>query len=137
MQAKEISDQQISNLLHQAKTIAIIGLSPDPSRPSNRVAAYLIAHGYEIVGIHPTEREILGRPCYPSLQAVPFVPDIVDVFRKSEAVPEIVQEVIRKSAKTLWLQEGVMHPAAEMLATQNGILVLSDICIKKEHQRLF
>lgn len=129
-------DSEIKKLLEEAKTIAVVGLSPNTSRPSNSIARFLIQHGYEIYGVNPGHTEILGRPCFPNLSSVPKAIDIVDVFRNSDAVPEIVKEAILLKAKALWLQEGVEHPDAEKQAQSAGLLVISNRCIFKEHRRL-
>jgi len=126
----------MKSVLNASRTIAIIGLSPDETRPSNSVAKYLIEKGYQVVGVHPHEQSILGCPCYTSLSEVPFTPDIIDVFRKSEAIPEIVDDVIKKGAKVLWLQEGVFHPAAEARGKSAGIKIFSNVCIAKELRKL-
>lgn len=127
----------IPEILRTYKKIAVIGLSPDESRPSNGVTRYMIAHGYEIVGVRPGGmKEILGRPVYEKLQDVPGPLEIVDVFRASEFIPEIVKDVIRLKAKVLWLQEGISNPTAEEEARKAGIHVISNRCILKEHRKL-
>lgn len=116
--------------------MAVVGLSPDPNRPSHAVAAYLAQHGYEIIPINPDAREILGRPSYPSLQSLPRSVDIVDIFRRSEEVLPIVEEAIKIGAKAVWMQEGVVNEAAAARARDAGLLVVMDTCMLKEHQRL-
>lgn len=118
------------------KKIAIVGISPKPDRPSYRVAQYMIDHGFEVVGVRPGGGEILGRPVYNSIADLPEDIEVIDVFRASEHVPEITAAAIAKKAKVLWLQEGVTHRAAEEKARAAGLLVFSDICIKKEHAKL-
>ncbi len=130
------NDQNTKQILQTSKVIAVVGLSPNTSRPSYGVTQYLINSGYEIYGVNPGQTEILGRPCYPGLKNIPKSIDIVDVFRNSEAVPEIVDEAIRLKAKALWLQEGVSHPEAEEKAKKAGLFVISNHCILKEHRRL-
>lgn len=120
-------------ILTKYKKIAVVGLSPDPMRPSHSVTNYMIRHGYEIVGVRPGDKEILGRPCYASLKEVPGPLEIVNVFRAPEHVPAIVDEAIALKAKVLWLQEGVVHPQAEEKARKAGLVVVSDRCILKEH----
>lgn len=117
------------------KKIAVIGLSPDPARASYGVTQYMIDQGFEVSGVRPGTKEILGRPCYESLSQVPGPIEIVDVFRASDAVPEIVDEAIKVKAKVLWLQEGVVHPEAEKKAQAAGMIVVSDQCILKLHRR--
>jgi predicted CoA-binding protein len=129
-------DQQVKNLLAQTKTIAVVGLSAKVSRDSNMVAAYLQGHGFKIVPVNPKESEILGEPCYPDLESVPYQIDIVDVFRRSEFVPDIAQQARKIGAKGLWLQEGVRHDKAAQEARGQGLLVVQDSCLKVEHQRL-
>jgi predicted CoA-binding protein len=119
-------------LLRRAKTIAVVGLSNDASRPSYGVAAYLQSRGYRVVPVHPGLKEVLGEKAYPSLSeaAKEEKIDIVDVFRRSEAVPAIVDEVL-----ALWLQETVVHADAARKAREAGVLVVMDKCILKEHRR--
>jgi predicted CoA-binding protein len=121
-------------ILKKYKKIAVVGLSPDASRPSHGVTSYMIRAGYEVVGIRPGDKEILSRPCYPSLAEAPKPLEIVNVFRASEHVPAIVDEAIALGAKALWLQLGVSHPAAEAKAEKAGLLVISDACILVEHR---
>jgi predicted CoA-binding protein len=129
-------DQQVKDLLAQTKTIAVVGLSAKTSRDSNMVAAYLQGHGFKIVPVNPKESEILGEPCYPDLESVPHQIDIVDVFRRSEFVPDIAQQARKIGARGLWLQEGVRHDQAAQEASDQGLLVVQDSCLKVEHQRL-
>jgi predicted CoA-binding protein len=124
------------DILTRYRKIAVVGLSPDPSRPSHSVTKYLISNNYDVVGVRPGEREILNRPCYSNLSSIPGLIEIVDVFRASENVPAIVDEAIQCKAKVLWLQLGVSHPEAEEKARQAGILVVSDKCILVEHKRI-
>jgi predicted CoA-binding protein len=130
------SDDVIRDVLTRYKRIAVIGLSPRPERASYHVTKYMIDAGYEIFGVRPAQKEILGRPCYASISEVPKPLEIVDVFRASEAIPELVDELLPLKPKVLWLQEGVSHPEAERKASAAGIVVISDRCILKEHMRL-
>ena len=125
----------IRRLLHSAGTIAIVGLSSNVLRPSNFVGFYLQRHGYRIVPVNPRETEILGEKCYPDLDSVPEKIDIVDIFRRSEFVPEIVEAAIRIGAKSVWMQEGVIHEAAARRAEEAGLAVVMDRCILKDHRR--
>ena len=118
------------------KKIAVVGLSPDSHRASYGVTSYMIDVGYDVVGVRPGSKEILGRPCYPSLKDVPGPLEIVNVFRAPEHVPAIVREAIALKAKAIWLQEGVYHDEAEDEARKAGLLVVSDRCILKEHRRI-
>ena len=125
----------IETILKQAKTVAVVGLSPNPDRASHRVAAYLQRAGYRIVPVRPGGDEILGEKVYGSLSEIPFPVDIVDVFRKSEAVGPIAAEAIEIGAGALWLQEGVSNPEAEQQCREAGMAVFSDLCILKEHRK--
>ncbi len=126
----------IHTLLTAAKTIAMVGLSPKESRPSNMVARYLIEAGYTVIPVNPGQEEILGLPCYPNLAAIPTPVDIVDIFRRSEDVPPIVAEAIAIGAKAIWMQEGVIHTDAARTAKAAGIVVVMDRCIKTVHHNL-
>ncbi len=130
------SDQQIKELLGQAKRIAVVGLSDKPERDSYRVAQYLLAHGYEVIPVNPGASEILGQKVYPDLASLPGPVDIVNVFRRSDAVPEIAQAAVAIKPKALWLQLDVQSQKAADLARKNGMLVVQDACIKVEHHRL-
>ncbi|HEV8523569.1 MAG TPA: CoA-binding protein [Terriglobales bacterium] len=125
----------IGELLKQAKTIAVVGLSSGPLRPSHGVAAYLQQQGYRIIPVNPTIDSALGEKSYASLRDVPEKIDIVDVFRRPEFVPEIVDQVIDLKLPAVWLQEGVIHEAAAEKARQAGVFVVMDRCILKEHRR--
>jgi predicted CoA-binding protein len=127
---------QISEILHSSHTIAVVGLSSKRFRPSHGVAEYMQHAGYRIIPVNPLETQILGEPCYADLDSVPGPIDIVDIFRRSEFVPEIVEAAIRRGAKAIWMQEGVMHEAAARRAQQAGLTVVMDRCILKDHRRL-
>lgn len=126
----------IRQMLEAARTIAVVGLSSDAFRPSHGVAAYLQSQGYRIIPVNPRETEILGERCYPDLDSVPGPIDIVDVFRRSEHVPEVVEAAIRIGAKAVWMQEGVSHAEAAQRAREAGLAVVEDRCILKEHRLL-
>jgi hypothetical protein len=128
---------RVLELLKQAKTIAVVGLSDDPGRPSYRVSSYLQTRGYRIVPVNPKLSEVLGEKAYASLSEAAKAAqiDIVDVFRHPEAVPAIVDEVLSLGIPALWLQEGVIHEEAAGKARQAGVLVVMDRCILKEHRR--
>ncbi len=126
---------QIAAVLERARTIAVVGLSSNPARPSFGVASYLQQQGYRILPVNPTEQEVLGERAYARLDDIQEPVDIVDVFRRSEFVPEIAEAAIRIKAPVLWLQEGVVHPEAEQQAREAGMLVVSDRCLLKEHIR--
>ncbi|HJT89958.1 MAG TPA: CoA-binding protein [Bryobacteraceae bacterium] len=127
---------QISEILHAARTIAVVGLSAKRYRPSYGVAEYLKRAGYRIIPVNPQETEVLGEKCYPDLESIPEAVDIVDIFRRSEFVPEVVEAAIRKRAKVVWMQEGVIHEAAARRAQEAGLVVVMDRCILKDHRRL-
>lgn len=125
----------IQRLLHQARTIAVVGLSANELRPSNFVGFYLQRHGYRVVPVNPREPTILGETSYPSLAAIPFPIDIVDVFRAPEAVPGIAREAVEVGAGALWLQFGVISPEGVTIALEGGLDVVMDRCMKIEHAR--
>ena len=127
---------QIAEILHSARTIAVVGLSSKRYRPSYGVAEYLKRAGYRIVPVNPLETEVLGEPAYPDLDSVPGPVDIVDIFRRSEFVPAVVEAAIRKGAKVVWMQEGVIHDGAARRAESAGLIVVMDRCILKDHRRL-
>jgi predicted CoA-binding protein len=126
---------QIAEILRSARTIAVVGLSGKRFRPSYGVTEYMQRAGYKIIPVNPYESEILGERAWPDLDSAPGPVDIVDIFRRSEFVPEIVEAAIRKGAKAIWMQEGVAHAAAAERATKAGIVVLMDRCILKDHRR--
>jgi hypothetical protein len=127
---------QISEILQNARTIAVVGLSGKRFRPSYGVAEYMQRAGYRIIPVNPRETQVLGETSYPDLEAIPETIDIVDIFRRSEFVPDIVDAAIRKGAKVIWMQEGVIHEAASRRATEAGLSVIMDRCILKDHRRL-
>ena len=127
---------EIKALLTTAQTIAVVGLSNDPFRPSHGVGQYLKDRGFRVIPVNPKESEVLGEKAYARLEDIPGPIDIVDVFRQSEYVPEIVESAIRVGAKGLWMQEGVIHEAAAERARGAGLAVVMDKCILKEHRRL-
>jgi len=126
----------IPELLKKTRTIAVVGLSSSPMRPSNGVSAYMQQAGYRVIPVNPNETEVLGEKSYERLEDVPEKIDMVDVFRRSEHVPEIVESAIRIGAKSVWLQEGVVDEHAAQRAREAGIEVVMDKCILKEHQKM-
>ncbi len=124
--------EQIRQLLHQVRRVAVLGLSPNPARPSFRVARGLQSRGYRIVPVRPLVTEVLGERAYPDLESLPELPDIVDVFRASEHVPAIVESCIKLGIKNLWLQDGVIDEAAALRAQQAGITVVMDRCMWRD-----
>ncbi len=128
---------EISDLLKRAKTIAVVGLSSSPLRPSYGVAAYLQQHGYRIIPVNPKIKGALGEKSYATLLDVPEKIDIVDVFRRPEFVPEVVDRVIELKVPAIWMQEDVVHEEAAEKARRAGIFVVMDRCILKEHRARF
>jgi len=126
----------IPELLRSAHTIAVVGLSSRRTRPSYGVSRYLQGAGYRIIPVNPMEAEVLGETAYARLEDVPDHIDIVDIFRRSEHVPEIVDSAIRAGAGAVWMQEGVVHQAAAEKARQAGLTVVMNRCILKEHSLL-
>lgn len=127
---------RIPDLLKSAHTIAVVGLSSNPMRPSNGVSAYMQRAGYRIIPVNPNETEVLGEKSYARLEEVPEKIDIVDIFRRSEVVPEIVESAIRIGAKAVWMQEDVINEAAAERGRAAGLDVVMDRCILKEHRKL-
>mgnify|MGYP001371850779 CR=1 FL=1 len=123
-------------LLRSARVIAVVGLSSKRHRPSYGVSEYMQRMGYRIIPVNPNEKEVLGERAYPSLDEVPEKIDIVNIFRRSEYVPEIVDAAIRVGARAIWMQEGVIHEEAAAKARAAGLTVVMDRCILKEHRRL-
>ena len=124
--------EQIHQLLQEIHSIAVVGLSPNPARPSFRVAQGLQGFGYRIMPVRPLVNEVLGEKAYPNLESLPELPDIVDVFRAAEHVPAIVESCIKLGIKNLWLQEGVVHEEAAQRAREAGITVVMDRCMWRD-----
>ena len=127
--------ERITELLETAKTIAVVGLTDTPMRPSYGVSHYMRSHGYRIIPVNPNIEQWEGEKAYPSLLDVPEKVDVVNVFRRSEAVPELVDHAIQIKAPAIWMQEGVIHEEAAEKARQAGIFVVMDRCILKEHRK--
>ena len=127
---------EISFLLKKYKTIAVVGLSPKENRPSNQVAKYMKKAGYRIIPVNPGQNEILGEKCYPDLESIPEPVDIVDIFRRSEDIPPVVESAIRIKAKVVWMQEGIVNEEAAGVARTAGLQVVMDACMRATHQRL-
>ncbi len=130
----DANTDRIAEILKSAKTIAVVGLSSSPFRPSYGVAAYLQTHGYKIIPVNPQVVEVLGQKSYASLRDIPQKVDIVNIFRRPEHVPAVVDEAIAIKAPVVWMQEGVIHEKAAEKARQAGIFVVMDLCILKEHR---
>jgi len=127
----------IAEVLKRAKTIAVVGLSCNPLRPSHGVSAYMQTHGYRIIPVNPQVEECLGEKAYPSLLEVPAKIDIVNIFRRPEFVPEVVDQAIQLRVPAIWMQEDVVHQEAAEKARAAGIFVVMDCCILKEHRARF
>jgi predicted CoA-binding protein len=127
---------RMDEILRTSHTIAVVGLSNRRFRPSYGVAEYMKRAGFRIIPVNPGAAEIMGETCYPDLESIPDGVDIVDIFRRSEYVPDIVDAAIRKGAKAIWMQEGVYHEEAAKKAEAAGIAVVMDRCILKDHRRL-
>ena len=127
----------VEDILKNSRTVAVVGLSPDPDRPSHNVAGYLKENGYKIIPVNPVANEILGEKSYPDLASIPEKVDVVDIFRKSEDVLPIVREAIKIGAGAVWMQEGVINREAAAEARKAGLKVVMNKCMFKEHYRLF
>ena len=128
--------ESIRRLLQQIHTVAVVGLSPNPARPSFRVARGLQSLGLRIIPVRPMVVEVLGEPAYPDLASLPELPDTVDVFRAAEHVPAIVESCIKLGIKHLWLQEGIVHEAAAQRAQDAGITVIMNRCLWRDASAL-
>lgn len=127
----------LHRILRQYKTIAMVGLSNSPHRPSYFAAKYMLHHGYRVIPVNPRYDQVLGQPCYPSVPDVPDPVDIIDCFRKPEEIPMLTEQAITINAKCLWLQLGIEHPESEQKARDAGLDVVANRCVKIEHGRLF
>ena len=126
----------IRKVLRDSKTIAVVGLSPKPHRPSHQVASYLMEVGYTIIPVNPGQNTILGRTCYPNLRAIPTPVDMVDIFRRQEAVLPIVEDAISIGAQFIWMQEGIINKEAAAKAESAGLTVIMNRCTKIDHMNL-
>lgn len=129
-------DAELKEILLTAKTIASVGLSSNPDKESYRIATYLKAQGYRVIPVNPTASEIMGETSYPDLQSIPEKIDIVQVFRKPEDVPPVVEDAIKAGAKVIWMQEGIVHEEAAEKARQAGLQVVMDTCMRVAHRTL-
>jgi uncharacterized protein len=127
----------IRTILKTAKTLAVVGLSSKLTRPSHGVAAYMQKHGYRIIPVNPHEESVLGEKAYATVDQVPGAVDVVVIFRRPEHVPQAVEEAIRKGAKVVWMQEGVVNEDAARRAREAGLEVVQDRCMLKEHAKRF
>ncbi len=124
-------------ILESCHIVAIVGISSDDDRPSHHVGSYLQMLGYRIVPVNPQEKMILGETCYPNLSSIPEKVEVVDVFRRAESVPPIVDEAIKIGAKAVWMQEGVINDEAAQKAARAGLKVVQNKCMRKEHIRIY
>ncbi len=124
-----------ADILNKYRSVAIVGASPDPERPSYRVVRYLMKHGYHVMPVNPNVQDILGKTSYPDLKSIPEKVEVVDIFRRSEDVMPIVDAAIEIGAKVVWMQEGVINGEAAAKARDAGLLVVMDRCMRKEHLR--
>ncbi len=131
-----MTDEEMTRLFEDAKTIAVVGLSDSPARASYGVARFLQAQKFRVVPVNPKLSEVLGEKCYARVEDIPFEIDIVDVFRKSEFMPEVVADALTKKPRCIWMQEGVMHAEAAKTAEAAGVAVVMNHCILKELARL-
>jgi predicted CoA-binding protein len=131
-------DRELRALLGDARTIAVVGLSSKPDRPSNSVAAYLQGHGYRIVPVNPNETDVLGERAYPSLRDLPedMHVDVVDVFRRAEETPAVARDAVAIGARVLWLQAGIVNEDAYRIGSDAGLEVIMGVCIRTTIQRL-
>ena len=135
LEIPEASARDRLHIIQNARTVALVGVSANPLRSSNFVASYLVRTELTAYPVNPAYDEVLGRTCYPSLRDLPVVPDIVDVFRRHDAIPEVVDEAIEVGAKVVWLQLGLRHDEAARRAMDAGLQVVQDRCLKIEHAR--
>ena len=135
MQFENPGTEQIAAFFRRLRTVAVVGLSPDPDRPSFSVAMYLQSQGYRIVPVRPGGGVVLGEPVFEKLADIPFPIDVVDLFRAPRFVTGHVDEAILAQAPALWLQEGVLDEAAALKARAAGLLVVMDLCMLKEHRK--
>ncbi len=127
----------IEDILKNSRTVAIVGLSSNPERPSYIVGKYLKEHGYKIIPVNPNEKAVLGLKSYPDLASIPRKVDVVDIFRRSEDVPPIVRDAIKIGARAVWMQEGIKNDEAASEAKKAGLKVVMDKCMRKQHIKLF
>jgi uncharacterized protein len=137
MDSDSHSDSQIKEF-YQLKNIAVVGVSKNEEKPSHQVPKYLIEHGYNVIPVNPTISEVLGRKCYPNIADIPERVDVVDVFRKSEDIPAVVDDALKKDGiKVFWMQLGIYNEDAERKAKEKGIDVVYNRCMMEQHKRLF
>jgi hypothetical protein len=133
MPAFQPTSQEILDILKSMKTIAVVGASPKPERPSHDGMRYLMSQGYRVIPVNPGQREVLGEKCYPSLLDIPEPVDVVDIFLSPENIPPVVDQAIAKGVKTVWMQSGIVHNQAGQKAKDAGLRVVMNRCLKTEH----
>jgi predicted CoA-binding protein len=131
-----MNDKELRDILETSKVIASVGLSSKPDRPSYGVCSFLRLHGYTIIPVNPNETQVLGETSYPDLKSVPVKVDVVQIFRKPEAVPQIVEDAIAIGAKVVWMQDGAGNPAAAKRAEEAGLKAVVDDCMLRVYRRL-
>jgi uncharacterized protein len=132
-----MTEDDIRNILLTTKTIAVVGMSTKPHRPSQDVPLYLKSHGYNIIPVNPNATEIAGTKAYPDLLSIPEKVDVVEIFKRPEQVPPIVEDAIKIGAKVVWMQEGIVNPAAAERAEQAGLIAVQDMCMRVVHRYFF
>jgi uncharacterized protein len=137
MEKDSHSDDEIKKF-YTSKNIAVVGMSKNEDKPAHYVPKYLIDHGYNVIPVNPTATEILGRKSYPTVSSIPDKIDIVDIFRRSEDVPSVVEDTVKKEGiKVIWMQEGIYSKEAEKMAKEKDISAVYNRCMMAEHRRLF
>ncbi len=131
-----MTENDIRNILTLYKTVAVVGMSTKPDRPAQQVPLYLKAQGYHIVPVNPNASEIAGLKAYPNLQSIPEKVEVVDIFVRAEDVPPIVEDAIKIGAKVVWMQEGIINPAAARRAEEAGLIAVQDMCMRAMHRYL-
>ncbi len=130
-------DAGLRDILRSARTVACVGVSSNPQKPSYVIFQYLLEAGYQMVPVNPTTPDVMGRQTYPDVTSIPQKIDVVQVFRKPEDVPPVVEQAIKAGAKVVWMQEGIVNQQAAKQAEEAGLQVVMDRCMMKTHQRLF
>lgn len=133
----EPSVEEVREILEKIKTIASVGLSSNPEKESYQIVSYLKDQGYTIIPVNPTATEIMGQKVYPSISDLPEVPDVVQIFRRPEDAPPVVDEALRKGVKIIWFQEGTTNPDAAQKAREAGAQVIEDLCMRAAHKFIF
>jgi uncharacterized protein len=137
MNEPDVILNMLGGLARERRTLAVVGLSDDPNRPSHSVSSYMQRHGYRIIPVNPALSNVLGERCYPSLREIPDIPDVVNVFRLPRYIPAIVDDMIELGFQNLWVQLGILNQPAAIKAEDAGIHVVMDRCVLIEHARLF